>query len=124
MYKAREEDRPIRILFVTHSWANAMQVDAALRQLDETGDVSEIEVLPLLAIAQLLLPAERQGRGFDLLGEDNLSGKMLQLQEIDASLDRFVKGDWLAYASRCTAAFADRVNAAAGSPERNAFVWT
>jgi hypothetical protein len=123
LYKARAEARLIRILFATHSWAIAMQVDAALRQLDETGDVGDIEVLPLLAIAQALLPAERQGRGFDLLGEDNLSGKTLQLKEIDASLDRFVKGDWLAYASRCTPTFADRVTAAAGSPQRNAFVW-
>ena len=56
-------------------------------------------------------PAERQGRGFDLLGEDNLTGKTLQLEQIDANVDRFVKGDWLAYASRCTPAFVERVTA-------------
>lgn len=123
LYQARDDGRQIRVLFATHSWAAAMQVDAALRQLDETGGVDEIEVLPLLAIAQALLPAERQGRGFDLLGEDNLSGKTLQLQEIGASLDRFAKGDWLTYANRCSAAFADRVTAESGSPQRNAFVW-
>jgi hypothetical protein len=123
VYRARDDGRPIRVLFATHSWTNAGQVDAALRQLDETGDVGEIEVLPLLAIAQVLLPAERHGRGFDLLGEDNLSGKMLQLKEIDASVDRFVKGDWLALVSRCTTTFTERISAPAGSPERNAFVW-
>ena len=67
--------------------------------------MGDIEVLPLLAIAQALLPTERQGRGFELLGEDNLSGKTLQLKEIDASLDRFVKGDWLAFASRSSPDF-------------------
>jgi hypothetical protein len=123
LYRARDEERPLRILFATHSWAIAMQVDAALRQLDDTGDVDEIEVLPLLAIAQALLPAERQGRGFELLGEDNLSGKTLQLNEIDASVDRFVKGDWLAFVSRCTPTFVERITAPAGSPQRNAFVW-
>ncbi len=123
LYTAREEDRFVRILFATHSWANAVQVDAALSQLDESGDVDQIEVLPLLAIAQDLLPTERQGRGFDLLGEDNLSGKTLQLKEIDASVDRFVKGDWLAYANRCTPTFAERISAPAASPQRNAFVW-
>lgn len=123
LYRARDEDQPIRILFATHSWAIAVQVDAALHQLDETGGVDEIEVLPLLAIAQDLLPAERHGRGFELLGEDNLSGKMLQLEEIDASVDRFIKGDWLAFESRCTPTFLDRITATAGSPQRNAFVW-
>lgn len=123
LYEARDKGREIRILFATHSWAVAMQVDAALRELDETGGVDQIEVLPLLAIAQALLPAERQGRGFDLLGEDNLSGKTLQLKEIDASLDHFAKGDWLAYKSRCTPAFTERLAAPSGSPERNALVW-
>jgi hypothetical protein len=122
-YQARDKEHPIRILFATHSWAAAVQVDAALHQLDETGGVDEIEVLPLLAIAQDLLPAERQGRGFDLLGEDNLTGKTLQLEQIDANVDRFVKGDWLAYASRCTPAFVERVTAKSGSPQRKAFVW-
>ena len=105
LYRAREAGDAIRILFVTHSWMVAVQVDAALRQLDESGDLSEVEVLPLLAIAQDKLPAERQGRGFELLGEDNLSGKMLQLKEIDASVDRFVKGDWLTLANRCSPDF-------------------
>jgi hypothetical protein len=123
LYQARDEGRSIRILFTTHSWAAAMQADAALRQLDESGGVDEIEVLPLLAIAEVLLPAERQGRGFELLGEDSLTGKTLQLKEIDSSLDRFVKGDWLAYVTRCTSAFAERVNSDSGSPQRNAFIW-
>jgi hypothetical protein len=123
LYRARDEDQPLRILFATHSWAVAVQVDAALRQLDETGSVEEIEVLPLLAIAQDLLPAERKGRGFELLGEDNLSGKALQLKEIDESVGRFVKGNWLAFASRCAPAFVERITAPAGSPQRNAFVW-
>lgn len=123
LYRAREDERPIRILFVTHSWTVAVQVDAALRQLDESGDLAEVEVLPLLAIAQDKLPAERQGRGFDLLGEDNLSGKMLQLKEIDASVANFVKGDWLTFASRCSRDFVERVTAPSGSPQRNAFVW-
>ena len=48
-------------------------------------------------------------RANDLLGEDNLSGKMLQLKEIDASADRFVRGDWLTFASRCSPDFVDRV---------------
>ncbi|MGH3005680.1 MAG: hypothetical protein ACRDOS_07245 [Gaiellaceae bacterium] len=123
LYRAREQGDLIRILFVTHSWTVAVQVDAALRQLDESGDLSDVEVLPLLAIAQDKLPAERQGRGFELLGEDNLSGKMMQLTEIDASVDRFVKGDWLTLASRCSPDFVDRVTAPASSAQRNALVW-
>ena len=96
LYQARDTGRRLRILYVTHSWAMAIQVDAALRELDESGDLDGIDVLPLLAIAQELLPSERQaGRGFELLGEDNLSGKLLQLRELQGIVNRFVEGDWL-----------------------------
>lgn len=123
LYLARSQDRPVRLLFVTHSWAMAEQIDSALRSLDESGDLEAVEVLPLLAIAQDILPAERQGRGFELLGDDNLSGKKLQLQELERIVTEFCKGDWLAFESRSGAAFAERVTAQPGSPERNALIW-
>ena len=115
---------PPRVLFVTHSWPMAEQVDAGLRSLhDQVAAIDNILVLPLLSIAQDLLPAERQGRGFELLGDDNLSGKALQLNAIGRILGDVVASSWLAFEDRCSPGFAERVTAPAGSTERAALEW-
>jgi hypothetical protein len=123
LYRARQSNEGIRILFATHSWSVAAQVDAGLRELDESGDISPIEVYPLVSIAQELLPSERSGHGFDLLGEDSLTGKTLQIELIADILDRATKGDWLAYRSRTSPEFRRRVESEPKSRERNALVW-
>jgi hypothetical protein len=123
-YAAASASLQPRILFITHSWAMAEQIDEGLLRLhDQSSDLANISVFPLLSIAQDLIPAERHGRGFDLLGEDNLSGKLLQLEAITRSIERSATHDWLAYEDRCSPAFAHRVTAAAGSAERRAFAW-
>ena len=121
--RAKEEDRPIRILFATHSWTVAEQVDAALRGLSELEDISAIDVFPLLSMAQGVLPSERAGHGFDLLGEDSLSGKQAQLERIGELLEEIRSGDWLAFRSRVSEAFALRVESDRDSLDRAAFVW-
>ncbi len=123
LYRGRERRVASRILFATHSWAMADQVDSAVRQLDESGDVSDLEVLPLLAIAQDRLPKERAGTGFTLLGEDSLSGKHLQLDRIGSLVDGLRRGDWLTMRSGVSSGFAARVEAPLGSLDRNALVW-
>jgi superfamily I DNA/RNA helicase len=124
VYRARDEQHKIRALFATHSWAVAQQIDAALHKLDESGNLSEIDVFPLLEISRSSLPADRQpGRGFELLGEDSLAGRRLQLRRIDAIVDRLAKSDWLTYRRHVSAEFRSRVEAQKGSPERNALVW-
>jgi hypothetical protein len=123
-YAADSMESPPRILFVTHSWSVAEQVDAALWRLhDRSSSIDNISVFPLLSIAQDLLPAERHGRGFDLLGDDNLSGKMLQLEAITRIVEGVVARDWLSFEDRCSPEFADRATAPADSAERRAFVW-
>jgi len=123
-YAAGATDKPPRILFVTHSWAMAEQVDAAIARLhDQAGEIDNISIFPLLSIAQDLIPSERQGRGFDLLGDDNLSGKALQLEAISRIVSDIVSRDWLAFEDRCSPAFAARASASRDSPEHRAFVW-
>ncbi|HZR15072.1 MAG TPA: UvrD-helicase domain-containing protein [Acidimicrobiia bacterium] len=123
LYGAREAGLSTRILFATHSWATAEQVDQGIRRLDESGDVSPIEVYPLLSIAQDKLPAERSGHGFDILGEDSLSGKKLQLERIDNVLTSAKRGEWLSYRSRVSSQLRERVESDPGSRAFNAFVW-
>lgn len=123
LYAARDAGKQARILFATHSWAVAEQVDAALRAMDERGDLTGIEVFPLLEIVKGGLPSERGARGYQLLGEDSLSGKRLQLERIDEIVDQLAKGDWLTYRKQASAQFRSRLEAPRGSAERNALVW-
>ena len=123
LYKAREENRSIRILFSTHSWAVAEQVDRILRKLDESGEIREIDVYPLLEIARDRLPSERSSEALSVLGEDSLSGKQLQLERIDAVLENLKRGDWIAYKGHCTDALRARVESSRGSTTRNSLVW-
>jgi hypothetical protein len=124
LYRARKERSDIRLLFATHSWAVAEQVDAALRRLDEDGAISGIDVYPLFEIARSRLPLERQlGSGFNLLGEDSLSGRRLQLERLDSLLKHLTAGDWLTYRRSVSPSFRARVEAPQGSQEGKAFVW-
>jgi hypothetical protein len=123
VYRAREQGKSLRVLFSTHSWAVAEQVDAALRKMDETGRTTEIEVFPLVEIARSNLPTERTGRGFKLLGEDSLSGKQLQLERLSEVVEQLAKSEWLIYRKHSSESFRARIEAGAGSPGRNALVW-
>jgi hypothetical protein len=124
LYGAREMGRDTRILFATHSWSAAQQVDEALRKLDESGDLREIDIYPLLEIARDLVQIERRPESaFDLLGEDSLSGRRLQILRLDGLLDRLVRSDWLTYRRNVSATFAARVEALAGSADRRALLW-
>lgn len=123
LYAARNAGKAPRILFATHSWAVAEQVDAALRMMDETGDLSGLDVFPLLEIAKAGLPSERSARGYQLLGEDSLTGKRHQLKRIDAIVDHLALGDWLTYRKQASAQFRSRIESPRGSADRNALVW-
>ncbi len=123
LYDARAGSSSIRILFATHSWAAAEQVQRALDQLNEQDPLAEVDVYPLLQVAHLLLPEERSARDFETLGEDSLVGKLHQLRRIDATVERLATGEWLALRATVSPTLRARVEAPHGSPERNAFVW-
>lgn len=122
LYASRDTGRPVRILFATHSWSVAVQVDEALRELDERGDLTGVDIMPLLAIAQTTLPQERAISGLRLLGEDSLSGKQEQLKHIDEVLEELRSSDWLVFRSKASAQFRARVESEV-TAERQALVW-
>jgi len=123
VYLARSAGEPFRVLFATHSWAVAEQVDMALRALDETGATDEISIFPLLEIAKSILPKERQAFGVSLLGEDSLSGRRHQLRRVGEALGRMKKSDWLAYEAGASPEFRERLGSTEGTPAWNAVVW-
>ncbi|MFF3877488.1 DEAD/DEAH box helicase [Streptomyces sp. NPDC001978] len=120
---AREAGRDIRVLVVTHSWALAAQISDSIDSMG-LGLLREIDVLPLLEIAKMISPQYVQdvSSGFSLIGEDSLSGKQAQLDEIQEVLDDFITGDWITYKGGVSEGLRTRFDSA-DDDERRALAW-
>jgi len=110
------------ILFVTHSWAMAEQVDGILMSLNENGDTSKITVFPLLEIAKSILP-QSQFFGSTVLGNDSYAGKIEQLRRISKILSNLKNSEWPLFALGCSEEFKNRVESVIESPKWNSLVW-
>ncbi|MFD5129383.1 MULTISPECIES: UvrD-helicase domain-containing protein [Streptomyces] len=120
LYKADDatsEELP-RILFLTHSWAIAQQVEEALHKLDERGLCDQIEVMPLTFLCQWL-----QGTELEVLGEDSLDGKQQQMSLIDAAVERIKANTWQSYRTFVSPWVHEGVEAEPGAPERLRLCW-
>ena len=106
---ARSAGDTLRVLFVTHSWSLAGEVDALITSLSEHGPLDEIVVLPLVAVAQNILPAGMTPADLTLIGEDSLTGKMTQLRQISETIEEFRQGDWITYRAECSSGFVERL---------------
>nr|WP_314547439.1 UvrD-helicase domain-containing protein [uncultured Massilia sp.] len=120
VYSAKQEKS--KILFVTHSWAMAEQVDEILNALDEKSIAQKITVFPLVEIAKAILP-QTQFAGSSVLGNDSYTGKTEQLRRISEILVKLKKTEWPLFAMGCSAEFVNRVESLPGSPKWNSFVW-
>ena len=119
-YEAEASGDDVRVLFATHSWSVAEQVQSALDLLDERGARSQIDVFPLLSLAQLALQERGQ---LNVLGDDSFSGKEAQLRELSRLLDGAVASDWVAFRSVASAGFTHRVEAPRRTNEYNRLLW-
>ncbi|MFE2812979.1 UvrD-helicase domain-containing protein [Streptomyces nigra] len=120
---ARETGENVRVLVGTHSWALAAQISDSIDSMG-LGLLHEIDVLPLLEIAKMISPQYVQdvSSGFNLIGEDSLSGKQAQLDEILEVLDDFITGDWITYKTRVSESLRNRFDSTDGD-ERRALAW-
>lgn len=100
-----------RIAVLTHSWAIAEQVDKALASMG-VGFAHGIEIMPLLEIAKSTSPAYIQGQSDDvqIWGEDSLSGKQAQLEQIMEVIIEFRNTDWITYRGTVTDPLAQRLD--------------
>ena len=84
-----------QILFLTHSWAMAEQVQDAFDRLDERGLASRIDVTPLTYLREWL-----QGEppsGVEVLGDDSLDGKKQQMRLVGEAIDEIRRNTWETY---------------------------
>lgn len=122
LYQDNENGASKRILFATHSWAMAEQVDEILTGLDEKGIATEISVFPLTEIAVEILPKSQFSHA-SLLGNDSFSGKREQLSRISEILKKMRDTDWPLYALSASNEFKIRVESDYESPSWNSLVW-
>lgn len=122
LYRSNDQGDPWRILYATHSWALADQVDTSIGQLDER-DLAKgsIDVMPLVYLREVIhgpLPD-----GVELLGEDSLEGKKEQLRLISESIEAIVSSDWPSYEPDVSQDILEGVKQGSGSSERVALSW-
>jgi hypothetical protein len=120
--RLRERGNEPRVLFLTHSWAMAQQIDDLLHSIDDDDSTSAITVWPLFDLAQSLLPG-RIPAGLRSLGEDSYTGTIEQLKRISQLLNRAIDIEWPAYRERCTDGFVKQVEAGVDTPDRKLFEW-
>ncbi|MGW3344353.1 DEAD/DEAH box helicase family protein [Nonomuraea rubra] len=119
---AREARTDKRVLVVTHSWALAAQIADSMDSMG-LGPLGEIDVFPLLEIAQVVSPQYvPDTSGFRLIGEDSYSGKRAQLDEILELLEEFVTGDWITFRERVSEPLRARFDSPQGD-DRLALAW-
>lgn len=116
------EEKLTRILFVTHSWAMAEQIDHILNAIDEKSRASEISVFPLVEIAKSILPRS-QSTKTSVLGDDSYTGKSEQLRRISNILEDLRKSEWPLFSLGCSTEFKKRVESSFETPKWNSLVW-
>lgn len=111
----------VRVLYLTHSWSLAEQIDGMIEQIDpRDGGSSTLDVYPLLEIATR---RDYTKIGRQPLGLDSEEGKRRSLEVIREIVEQFRVSDWPAYRGNCTEPFIDGI---AGPPEARArrnLVW-
>lgn len=120
--QARAEGKPIRALFLTHSWAMETQIDQLLRSMDEGDATRDIDVFPLFSAGSMLFNTTLPP-GLEPLGEDSHEGKQEQLARVKSLLTRAVLTDWPAYRGRVRPEFAEAVESAPESDEFRILAW-
>lgn len=116
--QSRRDGQPIRALFVTHSWSLAGEVDQLLTALSEEGALDELNTLPLVAVAQEVLPDGMVPTDLHLTGDDSLTGKMTQLGEIEEVIEEFIHGDWITFRNLASPDFVERLESLEDSARR------
>jgi hypothetical protein len=115
------QSEPKRILFLTHSWSMAEQIDGLVHQLDHgTRGSATLDVYPLLEIAR---QRDYSDIGRQPLGVDSEDGKRKALAEIGEVLAAFKAGDWITFRGGCSQSFVEAVEAQPGTRALFHFQW-
>jgi hypothetical protein len=121
IYAAQDADRSIRLLFATHGWAAAYDIQDSVDKLDERKSASGcLDIAPLLSIAL-------QHTGYStnslVLDNDSHDGKLKAFKTIHEALADAIRLNWPALGPGASPQIQRRVHAAvARSPGADTFV--
>lgn len=118
-YNPPTDKSPPKILYLTHSWPMAEQVDALIADIDHRGQAA-IDVFPLLTVSQR---RDYAAVGRRPLGLDSHEGKTGALAEVSWVITNFVKSDWMVYRPNCSPDFVAQIEALPGSLQARGFAW-
>jgi hypothetical protein len=122
VYDAIDRKNAIHLLFVTHSWAMEDQIQHALSALDERSVWREyVDVLPLTFLQEIIQGGPPEG--VELLGEDSLEGKQLQLGLIEEAIGEVVRGSWETFRDGVSPTLRADVEAPISSGRRLSLAW-
>jgi hypothetical protein len=118
---ARGSGDDLRILMVTHSWSLASEISDSKDALG-LGPLPEIDVFPLLEIADSISPSNTSANSYKVLGSDSYSVKLAQIEQILDLLDDFIEGDWITFRTGVSSSLQDRFDSDV-LEDRKALAW-
>ncbi len=122
LYAARERaSEDFRVLYLTHSWALAEQVESSLAMMDEQQVLDSLDTLPVAWLRELLYG--KLPEGIEILGDDSVDGKLRQLSLISEMIDAVLEGDWATFKGVVSPRIVAGVESGHGSQERTALCW-
>lgn len=103
--KKNKNPNEYRCLFLTHSQATVELITNAIASMDHDGilGLSETSLLKVCTLQELANEAMKYDLdGLEPLSSDGLEGRTLQLEAIEAEIERIQRSDWITAKARCS----------------------
>ena len=113
-----------RSLFLTHSQATVELITQAIASMDHEGILarSKASYLKICTLQELANEAMKYDLdGLEPLSSDGLEGRALQLETIEAEIERIQRSDWVTAKSRCSEGFRRWMASTRGTPAFRTF---
>jgi len=113
-----------RSLFLTHSQATVELITQAIASMDHDGVLSRgtstfVKICTLQELANEAMKYDLDG--LEPLSSDGLEGRALQLEAIEAEIERVQRSDWVTAKSRCSDDFRKGMSSVRGTPAYQTF---
>lgn len=108
-----------RSLFLTHSQATVEQITQAINSMDHEGILSrgKASFFKICTLQELANEAMKYDLdGLEPLSSDGLEGRTMQLEAVEAEIERVQRSDWVTAKTRCSEAFRNRMSSSRGTP--------
>lgn len=124
-FRQRVNEEPgYRCLFLTHSQSTVELITQAISSMDHDGILAQSpsSFLKICTLQELANEAMKYDlHGLDPLSADGLEGRSMQLEAIEAQIERIQRGDWVVYKDKCSEGFRLGMTSHRGTPAFRSF---